>query len=130
MTSLFGTLTRPTTKSEAKAPSAYRKAGLVLAALGLGIAMLSLIASLIAGSLARGAAAPDELATFIILAFGLATAGFATVKFGIGIILIGIIRRIWIRVESIKEALPSLMAAQDDLVEVVTTLKQVICVKG
>lgn len=114
MTGILGSLTRPTTDAEARTPSVHRKAGLVLAAIGLGVAMLSLIASLIAGSLARGAAAPDELATFIILAFGLATAGFATVKFGIGIILIGIIRRIWLRVESIKEALPSLMTKRDD----------------
>jgi hypothetical protein len=114
MTSILGTVTRPTTNAEARTPSVYRKAGLVLAGVGLGIAMLSLIVSLIAGSLARGEAAPSELATVVILSFGLATAGFATVKLGIGVILVGIIRRLWLRVESIKTSLPALAPAVPD----------------
>ena len=94
MTTLTGTVTRPSTGTGARARS-LRKNGLVLGAVGLGIASVSFLASLNAGSLAAGGAAPDQIAASAILAFGLGTAGFATIKLGIGVILLGIVRRLW-----------------------------------
>lgn len=108
MTTFIGTLTRPAAGTGARARS-LRKTGLVLGAVGLGIVTLGLFASLNAGSLATGDAAADQFAASAILAFGLSTAGFATIKLGIGIILLGIVRRLWIRVEAVKTALPALI---------------------
>ncbi len=108
MTTFIGTVTRPAAGTGARARS-LRKTGLVLGAIGLGIAALSLLASLNAGSLAGGEAAADQVATSLILAFGLSIAGFATVKVGISVILLGIVRRLWSRVDAIKTALPGLI---------------------
>jgi hypothetical protein len=118
MTTSIGTATRPAAGTGARARS-LRKTGLVLGAIGLGIATLGLFASLNAGSLAASEGNGDQLAASLILAFGLSTAGFAAIKFGIGVILLGIIRRLWIRVEAVKTALPSLIqrheAGQDQM---------------
>ena len=109
MTSFIGTLTRPAAGAGARARS-LSKTGLLLGAIGLGITSGALLASLNAESLAANEAAADQIASSAILAFGLATAAFATVKIGIGIILLGIIGRLWIRVDAVETALPALMA--------------------
>ena len=52
--------------------------------------------------------------------FGLATAALGVVKTGIASVLLGIVRRIWLRVESIKFSIPKLMASDakhDDIQE-------------
>jgi len=108
MATYLGTVTRPITGTGAHARS-LRKTGLTLGAIGFGIAALSILASISAGSLAGSDAATDQVATSAVLAFGLATAGFATIKVGIGVILLGIVRRLWVRVEAVKTALPSLI---------------------
>jgi hypothetical protein len=108
MTTFIGTVTRPAAGTGARARS-LRKTGLVLGAIGLGIVTLSLLASLNAGSLASGDAAADQVATSLILAFGLSVAGFAAIKVGIGVILLGIVRRLWSRVDAVKTALPALI---------------------
>jgi len=112
MTTFIGTVTRPAAGTGARARS-LRKTGLVLGAIGLGIATLSLLASLNAGSLASGEAAADQVATSLILAFGLSIAGFATVKVGISVILVGIVRRLWGRADAIKTALPGLIQGRE-----------------
>lgn len=40
--------------------------------------------------------------------FPIATASIGLIKVGIAIILFGIVRRLWVRVESVKESLPAL----------------------
>jgi hypothetical protein len=113
MTTFIGTVTRPAAGTGARARS-LRKSGLVLGAIGLGIATLGLFASISAGALASGEATVDEIASSAILAFGLSTAGFATIKFGIAVILLGIVRRIWIRVDAVKTAMPSLIRGHEE----------------
>lgn len=108
MTTFIGTATRPAAGRGSRARS-LRRYGLVLGTIGLGIAGIALLASLDAGRLASGEAVPNQIATSAILAFGLATAGFASIKVGIGIILLGIVRRLWIRVDAVKTALPGLI---------------------
>ncbi|MFV2065238.1 MAG: hypothetical protein ACC726_17240 [Chloroflexota bacterium] len=108
MTTYIGAVTRPAAGTGARARS-LRKIGLVLGAMGLGIATIGFLASINAGRVAGSEAAADQLATSLILAFGLATAGFASLKFGIGIILVGIVRRIWTRVDATRVALPALV---------------------
>lgn len=46
--------------------------------------------------------------------FPFATAAVAVVKIGIAVILFGIVRRLWVRVESLKESLPALIKAGSD----------------
>jgi hypothetical protein len=84
----------------------------LLGAVGLGIATVGLLASLNASSLASGEGEADQIATSLVLAFGLSTAGFAAIKLGIGIILVAIVRRIWVRVDAIKSVLPDLIGRQ------------------
>lgn len=43
--------------------------------------------------------------------FALGVAGLAVTKLAIAVVLWGIVRRIWIRIESLKEALPALKRA-------------------
>lgn len=108
MTTLIGTVTRPTTGSGAHARS-LRKTGLTLGGVGLAVAGIAFLASAAAGSLAAAEASPDLVASSAILGFGLATAGFAMIKIGIGVILIGIVRGLWVRVDAVKTVLPALM---------------------
>jgi hypothetical protein len=112
MATYIGTVTRPATGSGTRARS-LRKTGLMLGAIGFGIAALSLLASINAGSLTSSGAASDQVASSVVLAFGLAVAGFATIKLGIGIILLGIVRRLWVRVETVKVSLPALIVKRD-----------------
>jgi hypothetical protein len=113
MTTFIGTVTRPAVGTGARARS-LRKTGLVLGAVGLGVATLALLASINAGAVATGEASADQFAASTILAFGLAVAGFATVKLGISVILLGIVRRLWIRVEAVKTSLPGLIQGRTE----------------
>jgi hypothetical protein len=108
----FGALTRPSADSELLAPSRHRRIGLTLAAAGLALAAVSLINSVAAGDLARIGGSADQVGSLGAWSFGLATAAFGTVKLAIGLILLGIVRHIWVRVESVKAALPGLIRAR------------------
>lgn len=108
MTTLIGTVTRPS-NSTGTNTHPLRRRGLVLGSIGLAIAGVALLASLDAGSLVSGGASADRIASSTILGFGLATAGFATIKLGIGVVLLGIVRRLWIRVDTVKGVLPTLI---------------------
>jgi hypothetical protein len=118
MTTYIGSVTRPASGTRPRARS-IRKAGLVLGGMGVGIGTLALLASLNAASLAGSEGASDQVATSVILAFGLATAGLAAAKTGIALILVGIVRRLWVRVEAMRTTLPALIgqraAKPDDL---------------
>ncbi|MEW5990450.1 MAG: hypothetical protein AB1736_03775 [Chloroflexota bacterium] len=108
----FGALTRPRSESEVREPSRHRTIGLSVAAVGLALATISLINSIVAGDLARQAVSADQVGSLGAWSFGLTTAAFATVKLAIGLILLGIVRRIWLRVESVKASLPGLIRAR------------------
>jgi hypothetical protein len=105
----FGTVTRPKAGADVRAPSWHRTVGLALAALGLAFATISLVNSLVAGGLASQGGAADQVASLGAWSFGLTTAAFGTVKLAIGLILLGIVRHIWLRVESVKVSLPGLI---------------------
>ncbi len=108
----FGALTRPTAGSELRAPSRHRTIGLALAFGGLALAAISLVNSVVAGDLARQGAPADQVGSLAAWSFGLTTAAFGTVKLAIGVILLGIVQRIWVRVESVKASLPGLIRAR------------------
>ncbi len=108
MTSAFMTLTRPAAGAEITAGSGPRSLGLGLAAVGFFLAGVGFVNGLVAGELARQGGSADAVQALDVWSFGLTAAGFGTVKLGIAIILLGIVRRVWLRIESVKIALPAL----------------------
>lgn len=109
MTTPVATLTRPNSVSDYKATTRHREIGFGLAALGLILAMVTLIANIAAANSSSAATSAETLAW----SFGLTTTAFGTIKFGIGIVLIGILIRLWLRVESVKVALDQLKPTGD-----------------
>ena len=81
--------------------SRFRLAGIGLASAGLTMAAVSLIANL---AVADGSAGAGTLAW----SFGLGTLGFGAVMLGISVTLVGILVRLWLRVDAIKVSLPGL----------------------
>lgn len=112
MTTTLTKLTRPATPENPEFPTRHRRVGFTLAVIGLMLAMVSLIANLVAaGQVGDGGSGTVE--ETLAWSFGLNTAAFGTIKLAIAIVLIGILVRLWQRVESVKRSLPELKAAAD-----------------
>lgn len=107
MTARTESLIRPSKGEDFRATSRWRTPGFVLAAVGVALATVTLIANIAAAS----TDGIDAAAATLAWSFGLTTMAFATLKLGIALILIGILKRLWLRIESVKEALPDLMGA-------------------
>ena len=105
MATRTGTLVRPLVTEDYRSRSSLRRNGLLVVLLGLGVAMLAFISSLV---LTGRDASLATLAAQAAWTFGVATAALGVVKTGIALILWGIVRRVWIRIESIRAALPKL----------------------
>lgn len=91
--------------SNYKSRSGFRVAGIGIALSGLMLATVALIANaVVAGD------SPAERADTLAWSFGIGTTGFAIAKLGVVATLIGILVRLWLRVESVKTALPELKA--------------------
>lgn len=101
-TALPRTLTRPRPDADHRSKSGHRTLGLLLGVAGVGLATITLIANFAAA----GAADAATLAW----SFGLTTTAFAITKLGIAVILVGILVRLWIRIDGVKAALPALKA--------------------
>ena len=101
-------LKRPAATADYARPSRYRVVGFTLGAIGVGLATVTLIANLVAaGDVGGDAAAVRETLAW---SFGLTTVAFGTLKFGIAVVLMGVLIGAWMRVESVKAALPDLKA--------------------
>ncbi len=107
----IGELTRPAETTGTEAGFAHRTIGLVAGAAGWIIVMVAFGISLITASAVASGAPTDRVAALAALSFGLAIAGLGTGKTGIALVLWGIVQRIWVRVGSLKEALPDLVPA-------------------
>jgi hypothetical protein len=103
MATIMHTRVRPSSTDDYRAPSRPRAIGLALGVIGLTLTTVAFIASLVAvgDESVRAATLPWS--------FGLTTLGFGTVKLAIGVILWGILMKLWLRVDSIKEILPKLV---------------------
>lgn len=97
--------------TEPREGSRHRAVGLVLALIGLGLAAVSLASSFVTGDPRQGDQSA-QVAVLAIASFGLTTAAFGTAKIGIGVVLLGIVRRVWLRIESAKTALPALIGTR------------------
>jgi hypothetical protein len=100
-------VTRPAANANYKAHSRYATAGLAVGAVGL---VAVLVASIADFTVVNDHVRADTLAW----TFGLNFLGINVIKIGIAVILMGIIIRLWIRVESVKVALPDLKAVRLD----------------
>lgn len=111
VTTWIASLTRPAERADARGGLGYRSFGLVVGAAGW-ILVLAAFGISLSTAAAIAAGDPGErIAALLALSFGLAVAGLGTGKAGIAFVLWGIVRRIWIRVASMKTALPELVPA-------------------
>jgi len=88
----------------------HRKIGLGLGAIALMIGMVVAGLGIYAASLVGSAGDERTLGQVLAIAFGLNTTALVMLKSAIAIILLGILVRIWLRVESVEAALPVLKA--------------------
>jgi hypothetical protein len=85
-------------------------------AIGVGLAAVAaVVVALVANILVASA---DAGSNNLFRTFGLSVAGFGTVKAGIALTLMGIIVRLWMRVDAVKAALPGLKADADPVRDV------------
>lgn len=103
MTTRLEHLIRPAAGAAPGMHTRHRPFGYAVAVFGLLVAVVSLIVSLMAvGLVNRGDTDLAEQA--LAWNFGLNTAAFGTIKLAIAIVLTGILVRLWLRVESVKQA--------------------------
>lgn len=104
-----GTLIRPPVGADYHGTSTLRAWGLSAVPVGLALAMIAFISSLTLAAAVSADVPLARVAAQDAWTFGLATAALGALKAGIALILWGIVRRLWIRVESVKTALPDLI---------------------
>jgi len=105
MTTRFDALTRPKSGDNHDAPSKHRSIGFVLAFAGLMLAAITLIANIGAAN------SSTETGSTFAWSFGLTVLGFGTIKLAIGLVLVGILVRLWLRVDAVKDAAARLKPA-------------------
>lgn len=108
MVAQLETLTRPGTGVDYRSNTRHRNIGFALAFVGVMLTVVTLIANVVAAN--NLDTDPVSAATTLAWSFGITTLGFGTIKFAIGVILIGILIRLWLRIDSVKAALPRLKA--------------------
>ncbi len=108
MTVTIERITNPAPGANYAIDTGHRKIGLGVAAVGLMISMIVAIIGVVVGASIGDGANEVSNPQALAVAFGLNTLGLATLKTGISVILVGILVRLWFRVESIKTSLPSL----------------------
>ncbi len=105
MIARFEMVQRPVSTADFARPSPSRIAGFVLGAVGLVLIVVTLVANVVAASdVGAGSSTRETLAW----SFGLTTAGFGVIKFGIATILMGVLTRAWMNVDAATSALPRL----------------------
>ncbi len=105
-------LTRPREPAKEYGSNAWQfNTGLLLGVVGVMLLMVFfVISAVIAGWVSdQDPTKFSRIAAYESWLFPVATASIATVKIGIAVVLWGIVRRLWVRVESLKESLPALI---------------------
>jgi hypothetical protein len=110
MTAVMQLAARPTPALDGTKKSRYRAVGLSLAIIGLMGATISVIANFVA---AGGIDQQNSFAETLAWTFGLSIFSFGVIKMAIAVILMGIIVRLWHRVDSIKSSLLELHGHPD-----------------
>ncbi len=105
-----GSIIRPPAEADWLSKATHAKVGLGLAAVGIMVAMVALIGAIVKATfIADDGSGDTTVLSYDAWTFGVATAGLGTIKLGIGVSLLGIIRWLWIRVESTKVGLAKLV---------------------
>lgn len=99
---------RPDVEADYRARSAYRTVGITVGLVGLAAAAVALVASVVAGNLLDDQGGSDTALRALPWAFGLTVGAFATIKIAIAIVLVGIVARLWMRVDSVQVTLERL----------------------
>ena len=110
-------LTRPREPAKAYSSNAWQfNAGLLLGVVGVMLLMVFfVISAVIAGWVSdQDPTKFGRITAYESWLFPIATGSVALIKVGIAVILFGIVRRLWVRVESLKESLPALMKRSGD----------------
>ncbi len=102
---------RPGPTDDYRKPSNYRKVGIAVAFVGLMGTMVAFIANLVA---AAGVDQANSYQETLAWSFGLTILSFGTIKIAVAIVLMGIVVRLWFRVDAVKDALRSLHGHSDD----------------
>jgi hypothetical protein len=110
MTAVMQLAARPTPAADGRAKSRYRIVGLGLAFVGLMGAAASVIGNFVA---AGGIDQQNSYAETLAWTFGLSIFSFGMIKIAIAIILMGIVVRLWFRVDAIKSSLHTLHGHSD-----------------
>ncbi len=95
---------RPAPNADFTVRSRWRTAGIVAGLIGVMGAVVTLIANLVAAN----GDTESSVATILAWSFGVTTFSFGTIKFGIALILVGVLVRLWMRVDGVKVALARL----------------------
>lgn len=113
-----GSLIRPKSEADHFATSAARRIGLVVGGAGLMVAMAAFIGSLVTAALVADGDNQRSVLANSAWTFGVSTAALATLKIGIALVLLGILRRLWTRVESVKAGLAKLVPSTPGKAEI------------
>lgn len=114
LTTIVAGFTRPAETTSSHTGTAHRTAGITFGVLGTVLVAASLALSILTAALIATGGAEEAERALAALSFGLAVAGLGTAKTGIALLLWGIVRRIWLRVASLKAALPVLVHASGE----------------
>ena len=96
-------IARPPAGADPMQKLRIRNAGIAVGVTGVALVVVTLVFNVL---VAGGDADTDNL----FWTAGLTVAGFGTVKAGIALVLMGIVVRLWMRVDAVKAALPKLKA--------------------
>lgn len=94
---------RPAAGSDPRTETSHAKVGIAIALIGLMVVAVTAIGNFVI------AGASPVLASQLAWPFGLGTTGLGVMKIGIAAVLIGIIVRLWYRVDSVKTALTDIV---------------------
>ena len=106
MAATIQSLTRPADGADHRIRTKHRSVGLGLGLIGVLLTLIALIGNISASNEA-------DAAQTLAWTFGLTTLGFGTVKLGIAVILVGILVRLWLRVDSVHDSMPALRVSND-----------------
>ncbi len=116
-------LTRPAEEARPTTGAAHRSFGITLAVIGWLAGMAGLVISISTAVAAALGAPAAQVAALEAIGFGIAIAALGTAKTGIALVLWGIVRRIWVRVGSLKAALPSLVTVAPERPQVLGAIR-------
>ena len=111
-TSTTLSLTRPAQPAKEYGKNVWQyNAGLALAGMGVMLLMVwFVISAIVAGWVSdQDPTLVGRITAYDSWLFPVSTASIGLIKVGISLILWGIVRQLWVRVESLKESLPALM---------------------